>query len=88
MDYNSSGNFIPKLDIGKFVIGSFDVYEEKAKEIGRTFLKNQGKSTDAVESMFSKMPPAYRGSILDKETNELIGFIGVEDINTSKNYRN
>ena len=86
MDYNSSGNFIPKLDIGKFVIGSFDVYEEKAKEIGRTFLKNQGKSTDAVESMFSKMPTAYRGSILDKETNELIGFIGVEDINTSKNY--
>lgn len=86
MDYNSSGNFIPKLDIGKFVIGSFDVYEKKAKEIGRAYLINQGKSTDAVEKMFANMPPAYRGSILDKETNELIGFIGVEDINTSKNY--
>ena len=86
MDYNSSRNFIPKLDIGNYVIGSFDVYEERAKEIGRMFLKNKGKNTIAVDDMFSNMPTAYRGSILDKKTNELIGFIGVEDINTSKNY--
>ena len=61
MDYNSSRNFIPKLDIGNYVIGSFDVYEERAKEIGRMFLKNKGKN---------RMIGELSGKIVDLDLKE------------------
>ena len=33
MEYKSSGEFIPKLYTDNFMIGSFDVYLDKSKEL-------------------------------------------------------
>lgn len=80
MDYNSSGEFIPKLELERFLIGSFDVYEEKARDIAYSYVENHSKNFNSVDELFANMPTAYRGSIVDKQTTEYVGFVGAIDI--------
>lgn len=70
-------NFIPKLETDKYIIGSFDVYLEKVKELIKN---NYPKITDEeVEEILKKMPTTYRAAITDKNDN-FVGFIGLYDV--------
>lgn len=86
MDYNSSGEFIPKLELERFYIGSFDVYEKEAKQIAYAYVGNHSKKYDSVDELFASLPTAYRGSIVEKRTNEYLGFISAMDIDEQKSY--
>ena len=70
-------NFISKLETDKYIIGSFDVYLEKVKELIKN---NYPKITDEeVEEILKKMPTTYRAAITDKNDN-FVGFIGLYDV--------
>lgn len=69
--------FIKKLETDKYIIGSFDVYEDKAKEL----IEENGKETpEEVEKILKGMPTSYRGAITDKSGNYL-GYIGLYNVN-------
>ena len=79
MEYKSSGEFIPKLYTDNFMIGSFDVYLDKAKE-----LIDRNKYT--FNELLDKMPTSLRASIVNKEDKSYLGFISVIDMNNENGY--
>ena len=79
MEYKSSGEFIPKLYTDNFMIGSFDVYLEKAKE-----LIERNKYT--LNELLDKMPTSLRASIVNKEDKSYLGFISVVGMNNENGY--
>lgn len=78
MEYKSSGEFIPKLYTDNFMIGSFDVYLDKSKEL---IEKNKN-----LEGLLDKMPTSLRASIVSKEDNSYLGFISVLNMNNENGY--
>ena len=79
MEYKSSGEFIPKLYTDSFMIGSFDVYLDKAKE-----LIDRNKYT--LNDLLDKMPTSLRASIVNKEDKSYLGFISVLNMNNEGSY--
>ena len=78
MEYKSSNEFIPKLYTDNFMLGSFDVYINKAKELVNKHLLS-------YPDMLDKMPTSLRASIVSKKDNSFLGFISVFDMNNEKN---
>lgn len=71
-------SFIAKLETDNYYIGSFDSYLEESKEL----LKNNNHLADEeVDNIIKSMPTTTRASIVDKETHEYIGFIGIKNSN-------
>ena len=71
-------DFIKKLETDKYIIGSFDVYEEQTRKL----IEENSKATkEDVESILKSMPTSYRGAITDKPGNYL-GYIGLYNVNT------
>ena len=71
-------DFIKKLETDKYMIGSFDVYEEQTRKL----IEENSKATkEDVESILKSMPTSYRGAITDKPGNYL-GYIGLYNVNT------
>ena len=78
MEYESSNEFIKKLETDNFEIGSFDVYLDKSSE-----LMDKNKDIGfASEELLKKLPTTYRASIVSKNDNSYIGFIGVFDVDS------
>ena len=78
MKYESSNEFIKKLETDNFEIGSFDVYLEKSSELMN---KNKDIGYDS-EKLLSMLPTTYRASIVSKKDRSYIGFIGVFDVDS------
>lgn len=71
-------NYIPKFETEKYYIGSFDSYiEESAKLLS----DNKSISIDEAKELLKKMPTTTRGAIVNKETGEYVGFIGISTAN-------
>ena len=86
MNYNSSKKFIPKLELEKYSLGSFDVYEKESLKIAQAYLKHQGAKIDNATDLFNRMPTAYRASIVNKESKKYVGFIGAFDVSEEHSY--
>lgn len=67
-------SFITKLETNNYLIGSFDSYIEESKEL---LSKNKSISLEEVNELLKKMPTTTRGAIVNKETGEYVGFIGI-----------
>ena len=67
-------SFITKLETNNYLIGSFDSYIEESKEL---LSKNKSISLEEVNELLKKMPTTTRSAIVDKETGEYVGFIGI-----------
>ena len=83
MDYVSSNKFIKKLESKNFQIGSFDVYLEKSKGLINSnleYFKRIRKSFLSEDDVLKNLPTIYRASIVDKESNEYVGFISAYDV--------
>lgn len=80
MDYQSSNEFIYKLESDNFYIGSFDVYLSQIKDIIKS---NHKCDDDAVEQILSSMPPSFRGAIVSKKDMSLVGFIGMHSVDNA-----
>ena len=83
MDYVRSNEFIKKLESKNFQIGSFDVYLEKSKELINSnleYFKKIKKSFLSEDDVLKSLPAIYRASIVDKESNEYVGFISAYDV--------
>lgn len=81
MNYQSSNNFIKKLETSNYMLGSFDVYINDIKKI----IKQKGKKTDEeIDEFLKKFPTSFRAAIVEKNTNELIGFIGAYNFNNKE----
>lgn len=78
MEYKSSGNFIPKLYTDNFMIGSFDVYLDKSKELIE-------KNNSIIPELLDDMPTSLRASIVNKADNSYLGFISVVDMDNENN---
>lgn len=75
-------NFISKLETNKYLIGSFDAYQESSKEV----IKNNSKLSDEeVDTILKSMPTTYRAAIINKETNQYIGYIGLYNVDAKNN---
>ena len=70
-------NFIPKLETEKFLIGSFDAYQDEAKNLA---MANSNLTEEQAANILKGMPTTYRAAILNKE-GEYIGYIGLFDVN-------
>jgi len=68
--------FIAKFELEKYLIGSFDVYQDLAREL---IEKNYGLSVEEADKIMADMPTSYRASIIDKDGN-YVGFIGMFDV--------
>jgi len=68
--------YVEKFKTENFSIGSFDVYQEDAKNL---IIKNSEKTSEEAESILKKMPTTYRASILDNNGNYL-GYIGLYNV--------
>lgn len=77
MNYESSNEFIKKLESENYEIGSFDVYLNKTKELIK---ENSNLSDEKVDEILASMPTTHRASIVDKKLKEYIGYIGVHNI--------
>lgn len=77
MDYESSNEFIKKLESKNYEIGSFDVYLDKTKELIK---ENSNLTDEEVLEILSSMPTTYRASIISKDTKEYVGYIGIHKI--------
>ena len=73
MEYISSKEFIPKLYTDNFMIGSFDVFEDKSKKIIERDIKS-------IPDFFKKLPTGLRASIVNKKDKSYVGFISVYDM--------
>lgn len=75
-------NFISKLKTNKYLIGSFDAYQESSKEV----IKNNSELSDEeVDTILKSMPTTYRAAIINKETNQYIGYIGLYNVDAKNN---
>ncbi len=74
-------NFIVKLQTKKYLIGSFDTYQDISKSL---IQQNSNLSNDETETILKSMPSSYRAAIVDKNGN-YIGYIGLYDID-AKNH--
>ena len=78
MEYKSSENFIPKLYTDNFMIGSFDVYLDRSKELIE-------KNNSIIPELLDDMPTSLRASIVNKADNSYLGFISVVDMDNENN---
>lgn len=75
-------NFISKLETNKYMIGSFDVYQDLSRDV----IKNNSRiSEEEVDAILKSMPTTYRASIINKETNQYIGYIGLYNVDAKNN---
>jgi GNAT superfamily N-acetyltransferase len=79
MEYKSSNEFIPKLYTDNFMLGSFDVYLDKSKELIE-------KHIGSIPGILEDMPTSLRASVVSKIDNSYLGFISVVDMNPEDNY--
>lgn len=79
MEYKSSGEFVPKLYTDNFMIGSFDVYLDKSKEL-------IDKNPAVLEGLLDKMPTALRASVVRKDNRSYLGFISAINMNNENSY--
>jgi len=69
-----NSNFIKKLETDKYYIGSFDAYQDNSKQL---IMENSNLSIEETEEIMKSLPTTYRASIIDKKTNNYIGYISV-----------
>ena len=69
-------NFIPKLETEKYLIGSFDAYQEEAKELIKT---NSNLTDEEADAILKSMPTTSRAAVLNKQ-GEFIGYIGLFNV--------
>lgn len=69
-------NFIKKLETKNYLIGSFDVYLDKAKTL---IMENSNLTDGEADKILGGMPTAYRAAITDKN-GQFIGYIGLFDV--------
>lgn len=74
-------NFIPKLETLSFLIGSFDAYQDEAKELIK---KNSNLTDEEADAVLKSMPTTYRAAILNKE-GEYLGYIGLFGVDARNN---
>ena len=67
-------SFITKFETNNYLLGSFDSYIEESKEL---LSKNKSISLEEVNELLKKIPTTTRSAIVDKETGEYVGFIGI-----------
>ena len=75
-------NFISKLETKNYLIGSFDAYQDKSKELIK---RNSNLSDEEVETIFKSLLTTYRAAIVNKENNQYIGYIGLYNIDAKNN---
>ena len=74
-------NFITKLETDKFLIGSFDAYQDEAKELIKV---NEELTDEEADAILKGMPTTYRAAILNKK-GEYLGFIGLYNVDARNN---
>ena len=79
-EYKSSGEFITKLETKNYKIGSFDVFLDKSKALLETYCP------DSTDELLKKLPTTLRASIVDKKSNDYVGFISTIDMNNQNGY--
>ena len=67
-------SFITKFETDKYLIGSFDSYLEESLKL---IMNKKNISEDEAKELFKKMPTTTRSAIVNKETGEYVGFIGI-----------
>lgn len=72
-------NFLAKLTTNKYLIGSFDIYQDISKKL---MIFNSKISEEEADKQLKNMPEAYRASILDK-SDIYVGYIGVYNLDES-----
>ena len=73
-------DFIKKLETSKYIIGSFDVYQNLSKEL---IQKNSNISSEDADKILKEMPTTYRGAIVNK-SGKYLGYIGLYNIKASE----
>ncbi len=74
-------DFISKLETKKYLIGSFDAYQDVSKKL---IQKNSNLSDEETETIFKSMPTTSRAAITNKE-DKYIGYIGLFNIDAKNN---
>lgn len=74
-------NFISKLKTKKYLIGSFDAYQEVSKKL---IQKNSNLSLEETEMILKSMPTASRATIVSKD-GKYIGYIGLFNVDVKNN---
>ena len=67
-------SFIAKFETEKYLIGSFDSYFDESLKL---LMEHENITEDDAKELFKKMPTTTRGAIVDKETGEYVGFVGI-----------
>lgn len=74
-------DFISKLETKKYLIGSFDAYQDVSKKL---IQKNSNLSDEETETIFKSMPTTSRAAITNKK-GKYIGYIGLFNIDAKNN---
>lgn len=74
-------DFISKLETNKYLIGSFDVYQDISRKLIKS---NSNLSDDEVEVVLKSMPTTYRAAIINKD-GQYIGYIGLFNVDGKNN---
>lgn len=72
--------FIPKIVIGNFKIGSFDIYKDLAKKL---IMENSLVDDSEASKIMDSLADSYRASIVYKD-GSYIGFIGLYNVDESR----
>ena len=76
-----NNSFITKLETNNYLIGSFDTYIEKTKQL---IMNNSNITKEEAETILKEMPTTYRASIISKD-GDYLGYIGLYNVDAKNN---
>ena len=76
-----NNSFITKLETNNYLIGSFDTYIEKTKQL---IMNNSNITKEEAETILKEMPTTYRASIVSKD-GDYLGYIGLYNVDAKNN---
>ncbi len=86
MEYKSYNEFIPKIKLNNYSLGSFDTFIENSRDLIKEHLNiKEFISKDDVTEFLAILPSAYRASIVKNMDNEYIGYISVYNMDLKNN---
>ncbi len=86
MEYISYNEFIPKIKLNSYSLGSFDTFIENSKDLIKEHLNiNNSISREDIVYFLKLLPSAYRASIVSNADNEYVGYISVYNMDLKNN---
>ncbi len=86
MEYISYNEFIPKIKLNNYSLGSFDTFIENSRDLIKEYLNiKEFISKDDITEFLNLLPSAYRASIVRNTNNEYIGYISIYNMDLKNN---